>query len=236
MTKTEAIEKIRKCLALAQSDNLGEREAALRQARKLMEQYTVGLDDVHAAECEHMRLGAGVVLVPDWMQRLVNICARAFTCELITRQAPRGLGQFGVMSEFDFVGVAPAPGIAAYAYEVLRGQLDRERAAHVAAQSRRCKPATKRQRGDEFAHGFVDGVRDVVARFAGRTEEADRAIQAFVRQHYASAQTAQVGRGRQLARDASSRSAGRSAGSDAQLRHGVGSERSRPAGLLEREE
>jgi len=164
MTKTEAIEKIRKCLALAQSDNLGEREAALRQARKLMEQYTVGLDDVHAAECERMRLGAGVVL------------------------------------------------------------------------SKRCKPATKRQRGDEFAHGFVDGVRDVVARFAGRTEEADRAIQAFVRQHYASAQTAQVGRGRQLARDASSRSAGRSAGSDARLRHGVGSERSRPAGLLEREE
>lgn len=233
MTRNEAIEKIRKCLALAQSDNPGEREAALRQANKLMAQHAVEMADVHAAAVECERIGTGVVQVPAWMHRLAGACARAFDCDLLVRQVPRGLGVLGLKSDFDFIGIGPAAGIASYAYEVLLAQLERERTAHVAGLSRRCKMATKRRRGDEFAHGFVDGVRAIVNQFAGRTPEADRAIEAYTRQHYHSVQTKPVSRGRQLARDAGSRSDGHAAGSAAQLHHGVGADQRRPAGLLE---
>lgn len=46
MSKNKIINKIKKCLALANSSNQHEAAAALRQAHKMMKQYKLSLDDI----------------------------------------------------------------------------------------------------------------------------------------------------------------------------------------------
>lgn len=218
MTRDEAVQKIKKCLALAASDNPGEREAALRQAHKLMELHALDLGDVHAAEAHAARVSAKCVTVPDWLTRLANACARAFGVRSVTWRAGRGSS---LLSDFDFVGCGAGAELAAYAFEVLRRQLERERRRHVGGLSARCKPATKRRRGDEFAHGFVDGVERVVRAFAGCSPAQAGAIDAFIRRYYPGLYKQEIGGGKGGARDANSRTAGRQAGSQAQLHRAV---------------
>lgn len=57
--RARALEKIKKCIALSGSSNPHEAEAAMRQARKLMEKYRLEISDVHAAGAEEYahRLG-----------------------------------------------------------------------------------------------------------------------------------------------------------------------------------
>lgn len=53
--RARAMDKIKKCIALAQSSNPHESEAAMRQARKLMEKYRLEISDVHATEAEELQ-------------------------------------------------------------------------------------------------------------------------------------------------------------------------------------
>lgn len=58
------IDKIKKCLALSRSANEHEAEAALRQARKLMEAHGVTDLDIEAAEAQERRRKAGAKTKP----------------------------------------------------------------------------------------------------------------------------------------------------------------------------
>ena len=64
MDKQTAIEKIRKCLALAKSANEHEAAAALRQAQALMRKYGVEDGDILMAEVSEARVKAGAKTKP----------------------------------------------------------------------------------------------------------------------------------------------------------------------------
>jgi hypothetical protein len=171
MNRDQAIAKIKKCLALAKSGNTHEAAAALRQAQKLMTAHSVTdhdmtMIDVHEASVKAVSTAANV-----WELRLVALVADAFGCETYANLSGRFLpsGNYTRTRTYVFVGTDAAPTVASYAYEVLSRQCAKARLAHI-----RKQPITKTARGDEFAKGWVYGVRELVERFA--TGDRDRPL------------------------------------------------------------
>jgi len=50
--RARAPDRIKKCFALAKSSNPHEAEAAMRQARKIMDKFKLKIGDVHATQTE----------------------------------------------------------------------------------------------------------------------------------------------------------------------------------------
>lgn len=229
--RDRAIAKIRKCLALSKSANEHEAAAALRQAQKLMAEH--GLDELQvdmAQVSEHSTRVQSETL-PVWEVRLADLVAGAFGCQqFVLRKLLVLNGRCGRRSEFVFVGVGVAPQLAQYAHEVLARQCARARRAHVAAQPKSCKPATKTSRGDAFALAWVRAVTPLVQRYAG-SEQQEALIEAYMQRHRSEMQTVDAS-SRHLSkrvRDDSWR-AGLAAGRKAQL-HGAVSGGSAPLAL-----
>ncbi len=176
MTRDQALAKIKKCLQLSKSSNTHEAAAALRQAQKLMAEHSVTdhdmtLIDVHEASVKAVSTAANV-----WELRLVALVADAFGCETYASLSGRFLpsGSYARTRTYVFVGTDASPTVASYAYEVLSRQCAKARLEHIRKQSKTCKPITKTARGDEFAKGWVYGVRELVERFA--TGDRDRPL------------------------------------------------------------
>lgn len=156
MTRNEALQKIKKCLALAASPEAHEAAAAMRQAQKLMQQFGLTAEDVSLADVEEKGAKACNASLQQWEAMLVVLVAQAFGCQYFTSQR-RIFGR--TERTFVFVGVSPAAEVATYAYEVLARQCAKDRKAHMAKQPKNCKPATKTARGDAYAMGWVAGVK-----------------------------------------------------------------------------
>lgn len=109
--------KIKKCLALAALDNPGEAEAALRQAKKLMEKYGITEAQVKLAEVKAVEGKAPPAR--DRASRLAAMVARAFACQLIMHHPSRG-------GAFEFIGKGHYPELAHYTYSVLWKRLEME--------------------------------------------------------------------------------------------------------------
>lgn len=176
MTRDEALAKIRKCLALGKSDNPHEAANAMRQAQKLMAEYKVSDHDMSMVDVNEVRVRARSTALNVWEVRLVNLIADAFGCEQFSARTGyyTSAGAYARKLEYVFVGTDAAPTVAAYAYDVLARQCAAARLAHIRKQPKACKPITKTTRGDEFARGWVYGVRQLVERFA--TGERDRPL------------------------------------------------------------
>lgn len=168
MNREQAIAKIKKCLALSKSGDTHEAAAALRQAQKLMAEHSVSdhdmtMIDVHESSVKAVSTAANV-----WELRLVALVADAFGCETYASLSGRFLpsGSYSRTRSYVFVGTDASPTVASYAYEVLSRQCAKARLTHIRKQPNTCKPITKTARGDEFAKGWVYGVRELVERFA----------------------------------------------------------------------
>jgi hypothetical protein len=223
MDRDEAIRKIKRCLALSQSDNPTEAASALRQAQKLTEQLGIEQLDIQLSDVAEARARASSAKVRYWEGALAGYVADAFGCELV-------LSCGFDWSDFLFIGLAPAHELASYAHEVLSRQCRSARRAYVKRQPKSCKDATKRARGDAFAIGWV---REAVALLGTlATTERNKPLLAtyMQRQHpnlgQASLQRSDKGR---KARNDDYRHGGE-AGRQAQLHGGVGQRR--PVGLL----
>lgn len=82
--RSKILDKIKKCLALSASSNEHEAEAALRQARKLMEAHGITDLDVQAAEADERRAKSGAKNQPsNWETMLACKIADAFGCRVI---------------------------------------------------------------------------------------------------------------------------------------------------------
>ncbi|PAT39188.1 hypothetical protein CK623_11560 [Vandammella animalimorsus] len=168
MTRDEALIKIKKCMALGRSAEPHEAAAALRQAQKLMEMFNLSeraleMADVHE-EAVNAKSGSHAL----WEGFLANCIAEAFGCERYINRSRKWTAAFEIKTtwQYVFVGLDTAPALAGYAFEVLSRQCYRARAAHIKLQPKRCKPATKTARGDEFAIGWVNAAVSVVKRHA----------------------------------------------------------------------
>lgn len=185
MDKNTAIDKIKKCLALAKSDNPHEAAAALRQAQKLMALYKVDALDVSLADVTEETVKAQNMAIIAWESALARMVADAFGCRLYSQRGRKFNGNMIIVRFHNivFVGVGSAPLAAQYAFDVLSRQCGKARRAHIAAQPKNCLTSTKTARGDEFAYGWVHGVEKLVERFVGDKSDDDLIGQYLAKMH-----------------------------------------------------
>lgn len=177
--QTKILDKIKKCLALSASSNEHEAEAALRQARKLMEAHGVTDLDIQAADAAERREKAGVKGQPSsWETLLAMKVGEAFGCRVIFSN-----GVMGLKGEWCFIGCGTAPEVAQYAFAVLHRQAKRARDGHIKTKLKRCKMATKTSRADLFSEGWVRSVVGAIAAFAGNERQV-AAIDAYMSKRY----------------------------------------------------
>lgn len=223
MTRDEALDKIKKCLALSSSANEHEAAAALRQAQKLMARFNLVDADVALSEVAEVRQRAQNAPLVSWEVELASLIANAFGVEHYTSTTwlPSKSLQLRRHRYFVFVGVGAAPEVAGYAFDLLARQCAKSRRAHMAAQSKNCKPKTKVARGDLFAHGWVDGVSDKVERFAGSKKNTELIMQ-YMRDKYPDIQRAHA-RNRVTGKNVTTNDwhRGAQAGRSAELNHGL---------------
>ncbi|HMV37770.1 DUF2786 domain-containing protein [Plasticicumulans sp.] len=233
MNRADVIRKIRACLALSASPEPAEAAAALRQAEKLMREHAVELADVHASETTQELAKSGFKTDPPaYAVILSGMVARAFQCDRIGmpgRTLTRTeTSETYVPALWVFIGIAPRPELAVYAYEVLLRQLQSARRRYVRNLDKRCKPKTREARSEAFTVGWLNAVQQEVNRFAGRSEDDERAVLAFLRSHYPNLRTSKTEL-KASARHAAAVHDGLQAGRAAQLRHGLNEAPPRPA-------
>lgn len=177
--RERAIDKIKKCLALSASSNEHEAASALRQAKKLMEQFGVSDLDVQAAEASEKRSRAGAIKSPaNWETCLASKIADAFGCRIIfCHDWKKDCG------EWVFIGTGAAPEVAEYAFKVLFRQAKAARAEHIKFRLKRCKAGTKTRRADLFSEGWVRAVTSLITQFSGG-ETKPEAIDAYMTSRY----------------------------------------------------
>lgn len=219
--RDKIIKKIKKCLALSASCNEHEAAAALRQAKKLMEQHGVSDLDMQAAEASEKSARAGAMKHPaNWEACLAIDIAEAFACRCIFRYNwTKDCG------EWTFVGTGAAPDVAEYAFKVLFRQAKAARAAHIKTRLRRCKTGTKTRRADLYCEGWVRSVTAMLGKFAGG-ESNPQAMDAYMATNYPSLRDLQS-RNRNAERKLREHEEmdyfhGRDAGRNAELNRGVG--------------
>lgn len=199
MDRDTALEKIKKCLALAASSNPHEAAVAMRQAQKLMHMHGISEHDVTLADVEEIPLKARSTALATWEAYLANTIAMAFGCQTYrcTRTALTSRLRLQRISEFVFVGVGAAASVSAYAFDVLYRQAQRDRQAHISSQNKRLKQSTKTARGDAFALAWVMAVEKLVEAFSGRPEEAAVLVKYMQTRH------AEMGKGKATSRHVS---------------------------------
>lgn len=222
------IAKIKKCLALSASSNEHEAAAALRQARKLMEEHGIDDQDIQAAEAEERRAKSAAKSQPaNWETVLATKVGNAFGCRVLFSS-----GWWNRPGEWCFIGCGMEPEVAQYAFAVLHRQGKRARQEHIKAALKRCKAATKTRRADLFSEGWVLSVVSKITAFAGN-EQKSTAIEAYMTKHHPSLvqlKSRDRNDGRQMnSHEYGDYVAGGRSGRDAQLNRGVGGADSRLA-------
>lgn len=224
--REKIIDKIKKCLRLSASSNEHEAEAALRQARKLMEAHGITVLDIQAAEAEERRAKSGAKNHPaNWEAMLAAKIGKAFGCRIIFAKE-FDHRNFDFVGRWVFIGCGVAPEIGQYAFEVLYRQAKRARAEHIKTKLNRCGPTSKVRRGDLFSEGWVHAVAGKIEVFAG-TEQQTAAIDAYMGKHYPTLGNLKSRDRNDPSRRLSDReyddyASGRRAGKDAELNRGVG--------------
>ena len=176
--RARALERVKKCFALAKSSNAHEAEAAMRQAQKLMDKFKFEMGDVHASQAEefHLKISQAQGKPSRWIRLLGVTVSKAFGC--INFYSFGGLGQTLI-----FIGDTGTAEMAAYAYEVLVRQLKASRKAYL-SEFEFSSASAKRKAGDLYAESWISSVAKRVEEFAGVTEEVERAINAYVQKSY----------------------------------------------------
>ena len=223
MTRDEALDKIKKCLALAASPEAHEAAAALRQAQKLMAQFGLSETDVTLADVSEVRQQAQNAPIVQWEASLAFVVAQAFGCETFTTVRPKLGNTLQVRRQryYVFIGVGPAPEVAGYAFDVLARQCARDRRHHIGQQSKNCKAKTKVARGDLYAEGWIAGVHNKLERLAGNERDAALIAQ-YMEQRHAGMEPADI-KSRDKGKNVTHNDwhQGLQAGRRAELNHGV---------------
>lgn len=187
------LNKIKKCLALAASDNPNEAATAMRQASALMERHgitaeAIKMSDIGEAEAPSRTMARNKPA--QWEAALASTVGSAFGCKLmIRRMVPKegGLLRKGTAINdggYIFVGLKTQAQIAVYTMEVLVRKCKKARSAFIAEnlQGLAGVPGGRRTAtalGDQFALGWVAQIARVVQEFA-HPPEFGCAIDSFI--------------------------------------------------------
>ncbi len=175
------LDKIKKCLRLANSSNEHEAAAALRQARKMMDEIGVSADDVAASDAAEARVRSQALQQPPkWEQSLAFVVAEAIGCGVYFSYGV-DLHLIKKPGQYVFVGCGGDQAIASYAFSVLYRQLKAARKQYLRLHLKRCKRANRMDRADSFCAGWVFSVRAKIGSLTIPPERL-RAIQTYLSQ------------------------------------------------------
>lgn len=124
MTKDEAIDKVKKLLALSHSPNEHEAALAAVMAKKILSTYNIsGLDiNEETGKTDFVReYVVEVGRVDEWTNELYKAVQQPYNCEVFLDFGPIGLGP----TKLVFMGEAANAKIAAYVTEYLLREIDR---------------------------------------------------------------------------------------------------------------
>jgi len=148
MNREDLMRKIRACLRLSKSANENEAATALRQAQALMQRHGISPAEALAGGVSESTIGCarrGQNLHKSLLD-LVYLIGRGFRCKSML-----GTGR-GCPVLVVFFGTGVDPKIAAYAFEVLRRQMDVSCRKHL---SRVRLRKNRDARGEAFRRGWV---------------------------------------------------------------------------------
>lgn len=212
--------KIAKLLALATSDNANEAATARRQAQAMMDKYNLTQGDVAAAAVYEKAAKTNSKHQPPlYLSHLALLVCRAFGCEVVAQNGGGCLD-----SSMLFMGLGIKPELAAYTFDVLRRQLQKDRTAFTKGLSNRMKRTTKTRKADAFCDAWLGRIHRQVTEFAG-TEHDKSAIAAYKKGRFKNLQD-DTRQGRQTrADDYAAMLAGSMAAKDVELRRPVQNKR-----------
>lgn len=215
MNQERVMAKVKKCLALSKSATGNEAAVALRQAQRLMTKHGLTDEKVELSQVVSSETVAGWgISAPAYMMRLVGLVERTFGVIAVFQQ--RGRRTRTVM----YFGVGCQPEVAAYASDVLRRQLLRDRRDYLKMQWR-CKRANKSRRADLYAEAWVVAASETVHSF-----EQSLAVRSMIKrgiaEHVGELETATVRPRAYQDRDWAAASAGARDGRRAKLHRAAG--------------
>lgn len=173
-----ALRKIKRCMELSKSSNENEAAIALKQMKRLMEQYNVSQAHVMAADVSSHSNKLDVTSRPaQWVLSLHNVIAQAMECESYVLE---GFGSKKM--EISYLGVGASPEIAAYAFDVLYKKLKSDRADFIKTKLSHHKRSNKTKLADAFCDGWVGNVYRKVKNLNPNAEIAEK-IKAYKETH-----------------------------------------------------
>lgn len=189
-----------------------------------MEQFGVEHPELLAAGVIEEWVKSGATRTPARYEVvLASMVASAFTCDIVfSRQLSKT--RLEIDGGYTFIGVAPMPEVAAYAFAVLRRQLMKARNVYIKAALKRYRK-NKTAAADQFCEGWVSAVRNLIDEVSPNVEQTE-SIDAYKKIHYAQVTTLQP-RQRDIAHATAHRTNGYVEGKHAQLHYGVGGNTSR---------
>jgi hypothetical protein len=209
--------KIKKLLALAKATrNEHEAASAMSKAQKLMREYQLSDSDValHEITEQYTKRANAADKQPRWASMLANTVASAFGLEhlLSWHQSVGG--------SVVFIGPKDRVTIGTYCYEVLAPQLVIARKTYLSGLDKRLKTATKTNRADLFAEGWIMAVRRKVEALVP-TEDEQNLLQLYMEKHYPELKTVKNRAAKDKKRDLSGFYEGSAQGRNVNLNAGV---------------
>ena len=172
------LERIKKLLALSQSDNPNEAAVALNMAQKLMAERGVSETTLRLSDVNHRDVKSPFSVSKPKDYELVLACqvAKALGCEIIWVLGESWMRDAGLDCSglFRLIGLKPKTEVASYALAVLLKKLQSGRSQHVQG-LRLTKPWLQKKElvaaGDGYCKGWVVGVIKPLTHFAMGQEE-----------------------------------------------------------------
>jgi hypothetical protein len=226
MSREDAIQKIKKCLALSKSANQHEAASALRHAQALMEKYNIEADDAELLGIVNAEiLGSGSQKPPVFESMLAQSIAKLMDCKVfLSYQMNRTSSTSKVIAVWHFTGFDPAPEIASYAFDVLYRQLKKARTTFINTTLKRVQiRANKVKRADMFCEGWVLEASEQARRIKPNTEKLKQ-IEAHIKKTTELTTFKPKNRNEKTRDSSRSRNdywSGRQAGKEAQINHGM---------------
>ena len=199
--KAKALDRIRKCLALAGSSDHHEAAATIQRTKALMEKYAISdldasLADIGELECR----SGGKTTVPMWEAALAKSVGEALGCRMMFRLGGQSYVCPSLSTRRDyyrtcrenvrlfFIGAAPHPEIARSAFWTLRRQL------HKARRKYKRRVDRNPRRVEAFVLGWVFAVCHKVEVLAAPLAELERVDAAIAARYGKSDKEAEVGK------------------------------------------
>jgi hypothetical protein len=183
--------KIRKCLALGQSNNPNEAATAMRQAQALMAKYNIDAGTLEVADImeDSVRSQFTATKVSPFELRLMNIVRDAFGCDLIwIPGSSYGDNCNETYGRYNFVGHKSQVPIAVYTATVLVRKLAKARRQYIQENFTGWPRAAVSVQGNGFCEGWVNEIEKTVIRFA-RPEAVTQAIMVYKEHHFGKLKT-----------------------------------------------